>query len=101
MESSSGNVRSEPNWGDPVSLGSFCSICALRRSANRTALADVRGEQRHGQKSLLDVLNAEREQIEAEVKLIETWRDLVRASYAPLASMGQLKTVALKAAARG
>jgi outer membrane protein TolC len=33
-------------------------------------------------KSLLDVLNAERELVEAEVKLIEAWCDLVQASYA-------------------
>jgi hypothetical protein len=34
-----------------------------------------------------------------EVKLIETRRDLLQASHVPLASMGQLKTVVLKAAA--
>jgi Outer membrane efflux protein len=77
----------------------FLQYCALRPSANRTALAGVREERRLGQKSLLDVLNAKRELVEAEVKLIEARRDLVQASYATLASMGRLKTVALKAAA--
>jgi hypothetical protein len=66
-------------------------------SANRTALAGVREEQYLGRKSLLDVLIAERELVEAGVKLIEARRDLVQASYATLASMGRLKTVTLKA----
>jgi len=57
-------------------------LAELRASAlaNRTARAGVRKEPCLGQKSLLDVHNAERELVEADVKLIETRRDLVQAS---------------------
>lgn len=68
-------------------------------SANRTALAGVRESSASARRACWSLYNAERELVEAEVKLIEARRDLVQASYATLASMGRLKTVALKAAA--
>ncbi|MCB1522453.1 MAG: TolC family outer membrane protein [Hyphomicrobiaceae bacterium] len=58
--------------------------------AARTALRGVREEERVGQRTLLDVLNAEQEYLDAQVSLVQTRRDLVVASYALLASMGQL-----------
>ena len=50
--------------------------------ANRIALAGVREEERVGQRTLLDVLNAEQELLNSEVNLVTTKRNLVVASYA-------------------
>ncbi len=58
--------------------------------AGRTALEGVREEEKVGQRTLLDLLNAEQEYLDAQVALTTTRRDLVVASYALLASMGRL-----------
>jgi outer membrane protein len=58
--------------------------------ANRTALEGVREEEKVGQRSLLDVLNAEQELLDAEVQLISTRRDLIVAAYTLIAATGRL-----------
>jgi outer membrane protein len=58
--------------------------------ANRIALEGVREEERVGQRTLLDVLNAEQEYLDAQVAMTTTRHDLVVANYALLAAMGQL-----------
>ena len=64
-------------------------------NATRTALAGVREEEKVGQRTLLDVLNAEQEALNAEVQLATTQRNLVVASYNVLASIGRLGIVDL------
>ena len=58
--------------------------------ANRTALAGVREEEKVGQRTLLEVLNAEQELLDSKVSLVSTERDLVVASYSLLAAIGRL-----------
>ncbi len=58
--------------------------------ATQTALAGVREEERVGQRTLLDVLNAEQEALNAQVQLVTTQRNLVVASYNVLSSIGRL-----------
>ena len=67
--------------------------------ANRIALAGVREEERVGQRTLLDVLNAEQELLNSEVNLVTTKRNLVVASYAVLAAIGRLNAQELGVAA--
>jgi outer membrane protein len=59
-------------------------------NANRIALAGVREEERVGQRTLLDVLNAEQELLNAEVNLATDLRNVVVASYTVLATIGRL-----------
>ena len=59
-------------------------------TASRTALTGVREEERVGQRTLLDVLNAEQELLNAEVQFATTRRNLVVASYNVLSSVGRL-----------
>ena len=59
-------------------------------NANRIALAGVREEERVGQRTLLDVLNAEQELLNAEVNLVTDQRNVLVASYAVLATIGRL-----------
>ncbi len=59
-------------------------------AANRVALAGVREEERVGQRTLLDVLNAEQELLNAEVTLATDRRNVVVASYQVVAAIGRL-----------
>jgi outer membrane protein len=59
-------------------------------NANRIALAGVREEERVGQRTLLDVLNAEQELLNAEVNLATDRRNVVVASYTVLSTIGRL-----------
>ena len=61
-------------------------------AANRIALAGVREEERVGQRTLLDVLNAEQELVNSEVNFVTTKRNLVVASYNVLATIGRLNS---------
>lgn len=58
--------------------------------ATQTALTGVREEERVGQRTLLDVLNAEQEALNAQVQLATTQRNLVVAGYTVLQTMGRL-----------
>ena len=68
-------------------------------NANRIALAGVREEERVGQRTLLDVLNAEQELLNAEVNLVTDQRNVVVASYAVLSTIGRLNAQELGVAA--
>jgi outer membrane protein len=59
-------------------------------TANRVALAGVREEERVGQRTLLDVLNAEQELLNSEVTLATDRRNVVVASYALVSAIGRL-----------
>lgn len=63
--------------------------------ASRTALEGVREEEKVGQRTVLDLLNAEQELLDAQVQLIVTRREIVVASYGLLAAMGRLNAEAL------
>jgi outer membrane protein len=67
--------------------------------ANRIALAGVREEERVGQRTLLDVLNAEQELLNSEVTLATDRRNLVVASYTVLSTIGRLNAQELGVAA--
>ena len=63
--------------------------------ANRVALAGVREEEKVGQRTVLEVLNAEQELLNSQVSLETTRRDLTVAHYALLAAIGRLTVVRL------
>ncbi len=58
--------------------------------AARIALQGIREEERVGQRTILDVLNAEQTYLNAQVNLVSFQRDLVVASYQALSAMGRL-----------
>jgi outer membrane protein len=58
--------------------------------ATRIALEGVREEERVGQRTILDVLNSEQQNLNAQVNLVSFQRDLVVASYGVLSAMGRL-----------
>lgn len=66
--------------------------------ANRTALQGVREEEKVGQRTLLDVLDAQRELLNSEVQLVTTRRNLVVFSYTLLSAVGRLDAANLSVA---
>ena len=58
--------------------------------AGERALDAVREEQRAGQRTLLDILDAERELVNARIRLLTTRRDLHVSTFALLRSTGEL-----------
>jgi outer membrane protein len=59
-------------------------------AANRIALAGVREQEKAGERTLLDVLNAEQELLNSEVAVVTDKRNVVVASYALVAAIGRL-----------
>jgi outer membrane protein len=64
--------------------------------AQEIALNGVREEARVGQRTTLDVLNAQAELVNARVALVTAQRDRVVASYSVLSSVGRLNAAELK-----
>ena len=66
-------------------------------SANKVALDGVREENKVGQRTVLDVLDAEQVLLDSRVALVTTQRDVVVAAYALLSAVGKLnaRTLAL------
>jgi outer membrane protein len=87
--------RVEQAWSQLTAARAALESDRVQVNASRTALAGVREEERVGQRTLLDVLNAEQEALNAEVQIVTTQRNLVVASYNVLASIGRLSVVDL------
>jgi outer membrane protein len=64
-------------------------------NASEIALNGVREEARVGQRTTLDVLNAQQTLLNSRVALVSAQRDRVVASYAVLSSIGRLSTTLL------
>jgi outer membrane protein len=82
-------------WGTLVSVRAQITSDTAAVEASQVALSGVREEEKVGQRTVLDVLNAEQENLNAQVTLATSRRDLVVASYALLSAMGQLSTAVL------
>ena len=72
-------------------------VAAIRMQVQATTdgLSGVREDQKAGQRTLLDVLNAEQEQTNARVSAVQARHDLVIASYTLLSAMGRLSAADL------
>jgi len=64
--------------------------------ANRIALSGVREEEKVGQRTLLDVLDAEQELLNSQVALVSNRRDLIVNSYRVISATGRLTVQDLK-----
>lgn len=77
-------------WSQLIAARAQLESDQVQVTASRTALTGVREEERVGQRTLLDVLNAEQELLNAEVQLATTRRNVVVASYNVLSTVGRL-----------
>jgi outer membrane protein len=67
-------------------------------TANTTALEGVKEEERVGQRTLLDVLNAQQELLQSQVNLETTKRNILVASYTLISAIGRLSVSEVGAA---
>ncbi|MCX7311237.1 MAG: TolC family outer membrane protein [Hyphomicrobiales bacterium] len=77
-------------WGQLEAAKAQIQATTTQVNAAEIALNGVREEARVGQRTTLDVLNAQQELVNARVSLVTAQRDRVVASYALLAASGRL-----------
>ena len=82
-------------WGQLEASRAQILAAQAQVQAAEVALSGVREEARVGQRTTLDVLNAQQELLTARVNLITAQRDRVVNSYAVVQAMGRLSTRAL------
>lgn len=78
------------SWGQLEAAKSQIQATEAQVAAAEIALNGVREEARVGQRTTLDVLNAQQELVSARVALVTAQRDRVVASFTLLASVGRL-----------
>lgn len=78
-------------WSQLVAARARLTSNQVQVDANQTALSGVREEEKVGQRTLLDVLEAEQTFLDAQVSLETTRRDVVVAAYTVLAEIGRLE----------
>ncbi len=77
-------------WGQLQSAKANIEATKAQVQASEIALNGVREEARVGQRTTLDVLNAQQELVNARVAMVTAQRDRVVASYTLLAAVGRL-----------
>jgi outer membrane protein len=80
------------SWGQLEAARAQIAAAQSQVEAAETALNGVREEARVGQRTTLDVLNAQQELLNARVNLITAQRDRVVASYAVVQATGRLNS---------
>ncbi|WP_036284618.1 TolC family outer membrane protein [Methylocystis sp. ATCC 49242] len=84
------------NWGALQAAKTQIAAAQTQIAAAERALYGVREEAKAGQRTTLDILNAQQELLNARIGLIYAQRERVVASYAVLAAMGRLSTETLR-----
>lgn len=82
-------------WSEYVAAQAQLESDKVQVESAQIALDGVREEEKVGQRTLLDVLDAEQERLNAGVQLVTTERNLIVASYTLIASMGRLTAIDL------
>jgi outer membrane protein len=83
------------SWGQLAAAKAQIQATQAQVAAAEIALNGVREEARVGQRTTLDVLNAQQELVNARVSLVTAQRDRVVASYSLLAATGRLSAQVL------
>jgi outer membrane protein len=84
------------SWGQLEAAKAQIQATTTQVNAAEIALNGVREEARVGQRTTLDVLNAQQELVNARVALVTAQRDRVVASYSLLAASGRLSPSVLR-----
>ncbi len=83
------------NWGALLAAKTRIAAAQKQIAAAERALHGVREEAKAGQRTTLDILNAQQELLSARMGLIFAQRERVVASYAALGALGRLSTETL------
>lgn len=82
-------------WSQFLAAKAQLESAKIQVEANLTALNGVREEERVGQRTLIEVLNAQQEYLDSQVQLVSTRRNLIVSAYALLAAIGHLDALGL------
>ncbi len=88
------------SWGQLIAAKAQVEAAMRQNDASERALNGVRNEAQAGQRTTLDVLNAEQALVNARVSLITAQHDRVVASYSLLSAVGRLSARELQSAGR-
>jgi outer membrane protein len=83
-------------WGQLVAGKAQVASAQAQVTASEIALNGVREEAKAGQRTTLDVLNAQQALVNARVALVTAQHDRVVASYSVLSAVGRLSPIVLK-----
>lgn len=83
------------NWGILQSSGAEIAFAKASVEANKIALDGTRQEERLGQRTTLDILNAQLELLDAEIGLVTALRNRIVAEYGLAAAIGRLDAQSL------
>jgi outer membrane protein len=78
------------NWGILQSSGPAIESAQAAVEANKIALTGVREEEKVGQRTTLDVLDATRELLNSQIGLVTALRDRIVAEYSVYAAIGRM-----------
>jgi len=78
------------NWGILQSSGPAINSAEAAVAANKIALTGVREEEKVGQRTTLDVLDAQRELLNSQIGLVTALRDRIVAEYSVYAAIGRM-----------
>jgi outer membrane protein len=78
------------NWGILQSSGPAINSAQAAVSANKIALTGVREEEKVGQRTTLDVLDAQRELLNSQIGLVTALRDRIVAEYSIYSAIGRM-----------
>ncbi|MGI9522626.1 MAG: TolC family outer membrane protein, partial [Hyphomicrobiaceae bacterium] len=83
------------SWARFTSSQAQVKSAQAQVEANQIALSGVQEEEKVGQRTLLDVLDAEQELLDAQVDLVTNRRDVVVSAYAVISATGRLTALDL------
>jgi len=83
-------------WGRVMAARAQIESDQAQVRANKIALNGVREEEKVGQRTILDVLDAEQELLDSQVGLVTTQRERVVATFTLLAAVGRLDVLNLR-----
>jgi outer membrane protein len=89
------NASTSTAWSNLQAIRARLASDKIAVQANQVALNGVREEEKVGQRTLLDVLNAEQALLNAQVALASDQHDLVIGAYTLLAAIGRLDSQTL------
>jgi outer membrane protein len=78
------------SWAGFFAARTAMSFNQQRVTAAEGALAGVTEEQKGGERSILDILNAEEERLSAQIALVQARHDVVVSAYQVLNASGEL-----------
>jgi outer membrane protein len=82
-------------WSQLLAARAQLESAQAQVTANETALSGVREEERVGQRTRIEVLNAQQELLDSQVQLVVTRRNVIVAAYTLQSAIGRLDALSL------